>query len=117
VGEGDCGALREGGVCWARGASPAANWGAHEKGTVQFFLVDTEKLGQSPVGRGGQAQFAPKTPHDHRSDGARPVPSGLADLLFEFGEGGGGVFVFVADEADDGAWRGAAFLDEAAFAA
>jgi hypothetical protein len=27
--------------------------------------------------RGGQAQFAPKTAHDHRGDGARPVPGGF----------------------------------------
>ncbi len=24
----------------------------------------------------GQAHFAPRTPHDHRGDGARPVPGG-----------------------------------------
>jgi SH3 domain-containing YSC84-like protein 1 len=28
-----------------------------------------------PAQGGGQAHFAPKTPHDHRSDGARPVPN------------------------------------------
>jgi NAD(P)-dependent dehydrogenase (short-subunit alcohol dehydrogenase family) len=27
-------------------------------------------------GRGGQAHLAPQTPHDHRGDGARPVPGG-----------------------------------------
>jgi hypothetical protein len=27
--------------------------------------------------KGGQAQFAPKTTHDHRGDGARPAPDGF----------------------------------------
>jgi hypothetical protein len=36
---------------------------------------------EMPVGpqRGGQAHFAPKTPHDHRGDGARPVPDQGSD--------------------------------------
>jgi tartrate-resistant acid phosphatase type 5 len=38
-----------------------------------------------PSGRigleGGQAHFAPKTPHDHRRDGARPVPAPLVKMI------------------------------------
>src|SRR5688572_16998465 len=30
-----------------------------------------------PPRRGGQAHFAPRTTHDHRRDGARPVPGGF----------------------------------------
>jgi hypothetical protein len=34
-------------------------------------------LSQNRPRKGGQAHFAPKTPHDHRRDGARPVPDGF----------------------------------------
>lgn len=35
-----------------------------------------KSLSQNRPQRGGQSPFAPKTPHDHRRDGARTVPDG-----------------------------------------
>jgi hypothetical protein len=51
----------------------------------QGFTRSSFKTGR----RRGQAQFAPKTAHDHRGDGARPVPGGFetasTDLLGKAG--------------------------------
>jgi hypothetical protein len=37
----------------------------------------TKSLFQNHPPREGQAHFAANTPHDHRGDGARPVPGGF----------------------------------------
>jgi DNA-binding MarR family transcriptional regulator len=44
---------------------------------LEQLLGSVDELQYEPAAKtlkGGQAHFAPKTPHDHRGDGARPVP-------------------------------------------
>jgi ferredoxin-NADP reductase len=42
-----------------------------------YYRVTVKRIGASAVhSQRGQAHLAPRTPHDHRGDGARPVPGG-----------------------------------------
>jgi hypothetical protein len=49
---------------------------AHDRGVLHRDLKPSNVLlePRAPQRVSGQAHFAPKTPHDHRRDGARPVP-------------------------------------------
>jgi uncharacterized membrane protein (DUF485 family) len=41
-----------------------------------YGVVCRQETPPADVPERGQAHFAPRTPHDHRGDGARPVPNG-----------------------------------------